>query len=222
MIRSNILVAWRNLVRNKTYSILNISGLAVGMSVAILIGLWINDEITFNKDINGSNSISKIMQSTESNGKIETNTWTPYPLGQVLRNDYSDRFEQVVTSTEIWDHVFDVNEKRFVFQGAFMEEGGGRLLGLNMLSGSIDALKDPGSLLISAASATNMFNTTDVVGKTVKLDREHNLKIAGVYEDFSKNSDFRDLSFIGSWKHYFATTELIRTSEEPWRPNAFI
>ncbi|MET0242863.1 MAG: ABC transporter permease [Flavitalea sp.] len=222
MIRSNILVAWRNLVRNRTYSILNISGLAVGMSVAILIGLWIYDEVTFNAEIKGSESISRIMQSTESNGKIETNNWTPYPLAQVLRNDYSDRFDQVVTSTEIWDHVFDLNEKRFVFEGAFMEDGGGRLLGLHMLSGSIDALKDPGSLLISASSANKMFNTTDIVGKSVKLDREHTLKIAGVYEDLSKNSDFRDLSFIGSWKHYFANTEWIRTSEEPWRPNAFV
>ena len=214
-------IAWRNLVSNKTFSILNISGLAVGMGVAMLIGLWIWDELSYDKSFPEYERIAIVMQSTESNGKIETGNNTPYPLAEVLRNDYSDKFEQVVLASGTWEHSFDVGGKRFANTGAYMEEGAGKMLGLKMLSGTINGLTDPNAVMISEKVAKAIFGKENAVGKVLRMDRSLDLKVTGVFEDIPVNSTLNEIEFIAPWKLYFNNTPWVKNITDPWRPNAF-
>jgi tRNA(His) 5'-end guanylyltransferase len=77
MIKNYFKIAWRNLVRSKGYSAINIGGLAVGMAVAMLIGLWVYDELTFNKYHTNYDRIAQVMQHATFNGKVETQTANP-------------------------------------------------------------------------------------------------------------------------------------------------
>ena len=92
MFKNNLKIAWRNLVKNKTYSFINIVGLSVGMAVAILIGLWIHDEVSFNKNFDNYNRIAQVIQNVTNNGEVQTWRDVPYPLANELRKNYGSEF----------------------------------------------------------------------------------------------------------------------------------
>jgi putative ABC transport system permease protein len=221
MIKNNFKIAWRNLVSNKSFSTINISGLAVGMAVAILIGLWVWDELSYDKSFANYNRIAKVMHSTENNGKVETHPWTNYPLAAVLRKDYADRFENVVLASGIWEHSLESSGKRFGYRGMYMEEDAGKMLSLEIISGVQNGLSDPNSIMLSETAARTIFGKEDATGKIIKMDRSIDVKVTGVYKDIPGNSSLNELMFISPWKLYFNNTPWIKNAEDPWRPNAF-
>ena len=77
MFRNYLKIAWRNLLRNRKSSFINISGLAVGMAVAISIGLWIWSEVTFDRDNRNFDRVASVMQNLDLNGEIQT--WDGLP-----------------------------------------------------------------------------------------------------------------------------------------------
>jgi putative ABC transport system permease protein len=93
MIKNYLKIAWRNLVKNKMHSFINIGGLSVGMAVAMLIGLWIYDEIDFNKSNKNYNRIARVVQNVTSNGTTDTWFVVPYTLGDELRKNYGNDFK---------------------------------------------------------------------------------------------------------------------------------
>src|SRR4030095_9268016 len=105
MIRNYLKTAWRNLVRSKGYSAINIGGLAVGMAVAMLIGLWVYDELTFNKYHQNYDRIAQVMQHANFNGKWETQVANPALMGPALRNKYGSNFKYVVQSSWTGGHL---------------------------------------------------------------------------------------------------------------------
>ena len=92
MLKNYFKIAFRNLRKNKVYSIINISGLAIGMAVAIMIGLWINDELSHNDYFTNKATVAQIIQSQSFNGKIGTGPAIPRPLEFELRENYADYF----------------------------------------------------------------------------------------------------------------------------------
>src|SRR5690606_4516990 len=93
MIKNYFKIAWRNLAKSKGYSAINIGGLAVGMAVAILIGLWIHDELTFNKYHKNYERIAQVMQHANFNGNTQTQNANPGVMGLELRNKFGSDFE---------------------------------------------------------------------------------------------------------------------------------
>src|SRR6266700_2247458 len=106
MFRNYFKIAWRNLVKNKAYSFINIGGLAVGMAVAILIGLWIYDELSFDKNHKNYDSIAQVMQHQTYNGIVSSGEAMPYPMAKELQTNYKDNFKYVVMTSWMGDHVF--------------------------------------------------------------------------------------------------------------------
>ena len=81
MIRNYLKTAWRNMLKNKAHTFINIAGLSVGMAVAMLIGLWIYDELSTDKHFKNYSSIYQVMVHRSNEGKISTNWVTPFPDG---------------------------------------------------------------------------------------------------------------------------------------------
>lgn len=88
MIKNYLKIAWRNLIKNKSSSLINIGGLAVGMAVAILIGLWIYDELSFDRYHQNYNKIAQVMQNQTWNGEAYSGNAMPFPLGKELQTKY--------------------------------------------------------------------------------------------------------------------------------------
>ncbi|HEX3078874.1 MAG TPA: ABC transporter permease, partial [Puia sp.] len=85
MLRNYFKIAWRNLIKNKAHSFINIVGLSVGMAVAMIIGLWIWDELSYDKDNPNYEKIAQLMQNNTLNGEIGTWSSMPYVMGAELR-----------------------------------------------------------------------------------------------------------------------------------------
>ena len=96
MIQNYLKIAFRNILRNKVYSFINIAGLAVGMAVAILIGLWVWDEVNFDKNNLNYNHITQVMQHLTNNGETQTQQVVPFPLAEELRKSYGSDFKRIV------------------------------------------------------------------------------------------------------------------------------
>src|SRR5690606_26961591 len=101
MIKSYFRIAWRNLIKSKGYTLINVGGLAAGMAVAMLIGLWIWDEVTFDKSFRNHDRIAVMAQNQTLNGSISTWQSMPYPMGEALRSNYGSYFKHVVMAS--WD-----------------------------------------------------------------------------------------------------------------------
>src|SRR3978361_699027 len=152
MIKNNLKIAWRNLVKNKVSSLINIGGLAVGMAVVMLIGLWIYDELSFDKAHKNYNRIAQVIQNVTNNGEVQTWFQTPYPLAAELRKSYGSDFKAVVMSTGTGDHILSIGDKRLSKSGTYIEPGGPELFSLNMIRGTRKALTDPTSVIISEST----------------------------------------------------------------------
>ena len=95
MIRNYFKTAWRNIVKNKAQSIINVSGLSAGMAVAILIGLWILNEVSFDKNFKNYDRIAQVMQTENRNGEVNTIKGNGIPLPAGLRKSYAGDFKYV-------------------------------------------------------------------------------------------------------------------------------
>lgn len=220
MFKNFFKTAWRNLGKNKMHSFINIVGLSIGMTVAMLIGLWIHDEVSFNKNFKNYDRIAQVIQNVTNNGEVQTWTSVPWPLADELRKNYGSDFKHIVLTAFIGDHLLSVNDKKLRKNGGYFEADAPELFGLEMVRGQAD-LSDPSSVLISLSAAKAYFGNEDPLSKLMKIDNNMDVKVTGVYKDFPHNSTFADLSFMSTWDLYYNKTEWVRTMEDPWRPNSF-
>ena len=220
MLRNYFKIAFRNLVKNKVYSFINIAGLSAGMAVAILISLWIWDEVSFNKYHQNYDRIVQVMQHVTNNGEVQTWPNTPLPLAEELRKSYGSDFKHVTVAQDA-NSILSYGEKKFSKKGAYFEPQITEMLTLKMLKGTRNGIKNPNSILLSESVAKTFFGEADPLDKIIKMDNQTDVKVTGVYEDLPQNSDFHDLAFIAPWRLYYNNNEWVRTMENPWRPNAF-
>ncbi|MES1223343.1 MAG: ABC transporter permease, partial [Bacteroidota bacterium] len=216
MIKNYLKTAWRNFYKNKFFSAINITGLAAGMAVAILIGLWIYDEATFDKYNKNYDRIAGIMQQSTVNGETGTNYPCPIPLAAELRSSYGAEFKHVVLSWWNRDHILSFGNTKFTRIGKFMEPAATELLSLNMLKGTRNGLKDPSSIILSASTAKIIFGDADPMDKMMLIDGKLNVKVTGVYEDIPDASRFKNVSFIAPWDLFAASDELIKNVKNSW------
>ncbi|RFS16561.1 ABC transporter permease [Emticicia sp. C21] len=213
MISNYFKVAFRNLLKYKGYSFINIFGLASGMAVAILIGLWIYDELSYNKYYQNYNRIAKVMQGATPNGEFGVGEHMPIPLGTTLKTDFSHDFTYVVMSSWTGEHILASGDKKFMKTGNYLSSEAPDMLTLKMLRGTRAGLKDQNSILLSESVAKSIFGYDDPMGKIVRIDNKLDVKVTGIYEDFPYNTEFRDMTFIAPWDLY--------VSSESWiKPNA--
>jgi putative ABC transport system permease protein len=204
MIKNYFKIAWRSLVKNKALSLINIGGLSVGMAVAMLIGLWIWDELSFNTYHHNYNRIAQVMLNQTRNGNISTGPAIPAGLGAELRKSFGNDFKYVVMSSFASGHVLAVGEKKVFSSGSFMEADAPKLFTLRMIEGTGNSLDDPSSILLSESLAKSLFGSTTCMDKMLTLDNGKSFKVTGVYEDPPANTELhlRNVSFIGPWSYY--------------------
>ncbi|WP_169739262.1 ABC transporter permease [Dyadobacter crusticola] len=212
MIQNYFKVALRNLTKNKGYSFINIGGLAAGMAVAMLIGLWIHDEFSFNKYHRNYDKIAKVMQTVVADGTKYHGEYMPAPLGNELRTHYGSDFKYIVMSSFSGEHIVANGERKFTRKGTYMSEEAPELFSLKMLAGTRAGLQEPYSIMLSESVAKVLFGSVNPVGKIVRLDNAMNLKVTGVYEDLPYNTEFRDLTFIAPWDLYVATQSWVKSA----------
>jgi putative ABC transport system permease protein len=216
MLKNYFTIAWRNLIKSKAYSAINIIGLATGMSVAILISLWIWDELSFNNYHKNHQLIAQVMTTQTFNGQTGTGPAVAMPLGTELHNKYGSDFKAVSMASWNFGHILGVGDKKISASGMWVEPVFPIMFSLNMLKGSIKGLSDPSEIFLSASIAKSLFGSMDPMNKTIRLDNQFDFKVSGVYEDFPRNTTMNDTKILLSWDKYITTQDWLKNAMSEW------
>jgi putative ABC transport system permease protein len=223
MFKNYFKVAFRNLLRNNGYAFINIGGLALGMTVTMLIGLWINEELSFNKYHKNYDSIAQIWgggtdpESSEIQGSIAMQL----PMVSVLKNHYQSYFKHVLTAWWIGDFTLSAEDKKLTKKGEFIDGAALEMLSLQMLSGSFRSLDDPHAIVLSRSAAHALFGEDDPMNKTLKIDNRIEVKVTGVFENIPSNNRFGQVDFFSSWDLWASSNPWIQENENNWDNRSF-
>lgn len=198
MIKNYLKVAFRNLMRNKFYSILNISGLAIGIACCLLIVLFVTDELSYDKYYDNSENTYRLTMAGALNGSAFDLAVVGDVVGQTLMEDFPEvtnyvRFRQngspFIRSGE---DIF--KEEKYVWADQSIID----IFGLEIVSGdALSALTAPKSLLMSESAAKKYFGDEEAVGQLVEFREAKDYRVTGVYKDIPSNTHF-DFDVIGS------------------------
>ncbi len=219
MLQNYIKIAWRNLVNNKVYSFINIMGLAIGIAVATLIGLWINDELNFNKSFSNYPKLGQMRMYQTFNGIRGPQTAIPLPLGKELKN-YTD-FKEVAMASWNFEHIVASGENKFTKKGMYVEPNFTKMFSLEMVKGTQNGLTDINVIMLSESLSKSLFGETDPIGKIIKLDNKTDLSVTGVFKDFPKNSEYNEVTLFLSWGYYLIDQEWVNVSADLWDNNSW-
>lgn len=220
MLRNYFKIAFRSLLKNQTYSIINIGGLTIGLASSILIFLWVADEYTFDKFQLNYNNIYKLYQSQEWNGHIGTGNSMPYKLKEALL-EKSSKIESVVMTNWGEGNLLQVGENRLNKYGISASEDFFKVFSYEMIAGDpTTALDEPTKIVITESTAKSLFKDSNVLNQTIKVDNGDELKISGIIKDLPEQS-FLEIDYILPFSYYEKTNSWIKYSKDSWDNNSF-
>ncbi|MBN9381501.1 MAG: ABC transporter permease [Chitinophagaceae bacterium] len=223
MFKNYLKIAWRHLTKSKVYSVINVLGLAAGMAVAMLIGLWIWDEITYDRSFTNHRQLAQVMTTSISDdGSSSTVPNVCRPIAGELRNKYGSDFKNIAMATWSWGHSLAVGDKIISAHGPWVEDKFPTMFSLNMLKGNINALNDPTAIIINASMSKTLFGDADPMGKIIRLDSKDNYKVAGVFRDFPDNTTLYDAKYFLPWKKYITTEQWVKDAATDWNDQSWL
>lgn len=220
MLKNFLLVTLRNLRRNSLYSIINISGLSIGIACSILILLWVRDETSFDKFIPKADRLYQVWVNAEFDGSIQTWNSVPLPTYMEMKNAHSNIVNSTVAG---WgaERLIARDDNRIMQDGYYVGEEFLDMFEFPMKIGQAsEVLDDPSSIVISEALAEIMFKGENPIGQFLKVEDASTLKVSGVFKNVPKNSSFQ-FDYLIPWKHREAVNPWIRESSTNWGNYSF-
>ncbi|MFT4015711.1 MAG: ABC transporter permease [Agriterribacter sp.] len=221
MFKNYFKTAWRNLARNRLHSFINIAGLSIGMAVTLIIGLWVWDELSFDKSHKNYDRIGQIWQFVSFTDEKSSYNSVPVPVAAELRNKYPGVQASSVT-TYNRDVILGIDDnKKVVKRGMYVQPDFPGMMTVKMMQGSGNSLQDMHAILLSQSLAKMLFGGEDPSNKLIHLDNNVNVKVSGIYEDFPNNSSFKDVSFLASWELFTSMDNYTKFASDKWDENSF-
>lgn len=189
MFRNYIKIAWRNLWKNKAYSFINIFGLAIGITCACLILLWVEDEVDYDKSIPDKELVFSIPSNQKYDGEWRTFTEaTPGPLAAALKSEIPEITESARKRDK--NFLLSVGDKSINSEGSYADADIFNIFGLELIAGnSAETFKNKNSVVITEKIASIFFGKSqDAIGKNIQFDNNSNYTVTGVIKDFPQNT----------------------------------
>ena len=191
MLKNYVLIALRNLRKNKAYSLINITGFAVGLAAAILTFLFVLDEIRVNKHYADLDQIYWVRVRAHLGGEVEYWWGTPSAVGTYLKNNYPDIIESGVMVNGQSSYLLKSDSKRFIETVKLGEFSLFNVFSHEVLKGTIPANDDIHSMVIDDEIAEKFFGNENPIGKTLQLDGTYDLEVAAVFKRMTNNATDR-------------------------------
>ena len=195
MFRNYFKIAWRNLKGQAFYTFLNTFGLAIGMAGALLISLYLYDELSFDKMFSDSDRIHRINADVKFGGEEFVLSEASAPMAEALQKDYpqvelTTRFRiqgsMLIRKTGSIENVKESNS-------AFVDSTFFEMFGIELISGdAMTSLRKPNTLIMTKTAAEKHFNIEDAIGQTVLLNNNDVYELTGIIDDLPKNSFLRN------------------------------
>ncbi|HZY36724.1 MAG TPA: ABC transporter permease [Mucilaginibacter sp.] len=211
MLKSYLKIAWRNLRKNRLYSIINIGGLAIGMAVSFMLLIYVYNEFSFDKFNVNADRLYKVMRNQPSNGEILTGDATPIPLAPAMIKDFPE-IDKIARTTWPYDRLFNYKNKSLKVNTMAVDPAFLQMFSVDFIHGDKKmALSDLSSIVLTESAAKAIFGDTNPVGQVVKLDQKFPLKVSAVIKDNPTNSTFSFKALI-NWDQISAEQTWIKTS----------
>lgn len=217
MYQSYFKISWRNLLKNKGYSLINISGLTVGMTIAMLIGLWVHYEISFDTFHKNIDRIGIIRKHSLFNNTKGTQLAVPLPLYEELKNNYPE----IKRISRFKGHPMGLKTDDQIIRkiGQYVDPDFLEMFSFSLIKGNIKtALNDPKSIVLTESLAEILFGDEDPMGKVVRIDNQYDAQVTGIMKDIPNNSTFNDIEFLAPFEYTLANSYLQRFKDD-WGSN---
>ncbi|MFB6457900.1 ABC transporter permease [Chitinophaga sp. Hz27] len=208
MVRNYLKIAYRNLLRNKVFSAVNILGLAIGMASCLLLLLWVQDERHMGKHSSHLNRLYRVMEHKTADGRIVTDENMPGILPDELKREIPE-IEYAAGILQNGVHILSAGENVARFPGCYVGADWFKIYDIPLLAGNSSvALAGPADIAISRKLATLYFHDpAAALGQVIRLDDNKDLKVTAVFEDLPANS-LDKYEFLRNWD--------VLLKKEPW------
>ena len=211
MIKNYFKVAWRNLLRNKRFSLINISGLTIGMACTMLIMLWVYNERSWDQFNKNYDNTYQVFSSRNFNGEMSTGPDLMYPLAKAVRETMPEIAHAAIVSfpgnTLMGNGDKRMNKSTLTVSPEFFD-----IFSFEFVKGDPSVLRDPDAVVLTESTARSLFDQTDVVGQQVRLYNSRNAIVKAVVKDVPRNST---LQFDGLIPFNPSSPE-IKQAENEW------
>ncbi|MCL7988099.1 ABC transporter permease [Sphingobacterium sp. lm-10] len=199
MLRNYLKVTLRTLTSNKGYTFINIVGLSIGMAAAILIILWIQNELSMDRFHEKADRTYLIYNRDHYQGELFAWSSTPKILGPTLATDYQD-VEAFTRRTDA-DFLLTVGEKKLKSSGSLVDPAFLQIFSFPLLEGNAEnVLAKPEQIVLTKEFAERLFGEASVVGKTVRIDSVHQFTVSGILEDLPANTSIK-FDYLLPWSY---------------------
>ncbi|HEY4110253.1 ABC transporter permease [Puia sp.] len=207
--------AWRNILRGKGFTLFNILGLSTGMAVALIIGLWVSYQLSYDRFLPQYEQAQRIMVRSANNGETNAGFSTSLPVASVLKKDIPG-IRYVAQADWFGMHGLVAGDKKLYSKGGFAGEEFLKIFQYPLLQGNAgEVLKEPASIVLTRATAIALFGNQDPMNKTVRLDNLQDLKVSGVLADLPGNSSLQ-FDYLIPFSFYIQTQGWIRDNLNNW------
>lgn len=189
----------RNLFRNKSFSLINISGLSIGMASAITILLWVQLMLSYDQFHKNRDRIYQLFTLMTFSGRTEAWATTPEVIAPTLQTEYP-QVEKVVRLQ--WVGAFALGENHLQTQGYLADPDFFRIFSFPLVQGDPNtALSKVHSIVITQKMAKKLFGDTPALGKRLRVDSNTNFTVTGVLKDLPNNTQFNSLEYLVPWSY---------------------
>ncbi len=212
MIRNYFKIAWRNIIKRKVFTAINVLGLAIGFGSSILIYLFLNYNLSFDDFHNNTDRIYRINTEGHRGGNIEHTPSVPPAFSKVFKENYGYAekvAKTVIKEGAIIDFKAKGNEKKLKQDVLFVEEDFFKIFNFPLVNGTNNiSLSAPNTAVVTEDLAIKMFGRADVVGEVFVLEKGKTIEITGVLKNIPKTSFLKSDLFISfqNLAHFFAFT----------------
>ncbi len=202
MFKINFRLSLRSLLKNKLYTFINVSGLAVGVAVAILICLWIQNEVNHDRFHPNIDRLYLMNNRDKNNGGIFVYNNTVRPLGPVIQKDFPEVERVVRVNSANANFLISNGDKHFSIQGDFVDTGFFSVFNFPLQKGNpATAINSINSIVLTKQLAEKLFGDQDPLGKSVRIDSGDYVTVTGVLKDLPANTDFH-FEYLLPWSYY--------------------
>ncbi|PHN95336.1 acetylornithine deacetylase [Maribacter sp. 6B07] len=208
MIKNYLKIAWRNLWKNKGYSMLNIFGLAIGITCAAMILLWVEDEVGYDANFDKQDVVYYVPTNQQYEGEWRTFHSTPGPLAEVLKEEVPGILGAARTKEE--DFLFQVGETAINKNGRYADPDFLSMFSLSFVEGNLETVfDDVDAIVISQETATQLFGENiSAINKVIKINNEESYTVSGVYEDLPHNVTY-SFDWVVPFDHFAKDNEWV-------------
>lgn len=200
MLNNYFKVTRRNLIRNKTFSLINITGLAIGMASAMLILLWIQHQLSVDQFHTKKERIYQVYNRGVFNGQVECWGATPHIMAPTLESEFP-QVEATARLNWVGAFVFSVGDKHLETSGFITDPGFFTLFDFPLVQGDPKtALSSVHSIVLTEKSAKRLFGDANALGKMIKVDSNALFTVTGVMKNLPSNTQF-NFEYLIPWSY---------------------